>query len=75
VCDPDVLRTRLLARPAWRGWDEHRVTETLEFNDWLRRNGPSLDPPVETLDTTTLPLTDAVESVANWTRNRLTPPP
>ncbi len=75
VCDPDVLRTRLLARPAWRGWDEHRVAETLEFNDWLRRNGPSLDPPVETLDTTTLPLTEAVESVADWVKRGGCPAP
>ena len=73
VCDPDVLRTRLLARPAWRGWDEHRIAETLEFDDWLRRSGPELDPPVETLDTTTLPLEDTVRTVAEWVTHGCAP--
>lgn len=73
VCEPDVLRTRLLARPAWRGWDEHRIAETLEFNDWLRRGGSSLDPPVETLDTTTLPPADTVRTVVEWVRRGCAP--
>lgn len=68
VCAPDVLRSRLRARPPWRGWDEPRIAETLEFNEWLRRNGPSLDPPVELLDTTTIPLDDTAEAVAAWVR-------
>jgi hypothetical protein len=68
-----VLRTRLLARPAWRGWDERRVAETLEFNDWLRRSGPSLDPPVEMLDTTTQRPADTVRTVAEWVQRRCAP--
>lgn len=68
VCAPDVLRARLEARPAWRGWDDRRIAETLEFNDWLRRNGPSLQPPVDVMDTTTLPLDVTVDAVAAWAR-------
>jgi hypothetical protein len=56
VAESDVLRSRLRARPAWRGWDEARIAETVEFNDWLRRSAPTLDPPVALLDTTTRPL-------------------
>jgi broad-specificity NMP kinase len=74
VCEPDVLAPRLRARPAWRGWDERRIAETLEFNDWLRDHGPGLDPPVELLDTTARPLADTVAAVADWVRGRLAPP-
>jgi hypothetical protein len=71
VSEPDVLHARLRARPAWRGWDELRIAETLEFNDWLRRSGPSLDPRVELLNTTTLPLEDTVRAVAEWVERGL----
>ncbi len=68
VADPGVLGPRLRARPAWRGWDEPRIAETLEFNDWLRRTGPTLDPPVELLDTTALELTETARVVTEWVR-------
>jgi broad-specificity NMP kinase len=68
VADLDVLRSRLRARPAWRGWDERRIAETVEFNDWLRREGPALDPPVELLDTTTLELAETARRVTEWVR-------
>ena len=68
VCEPDLLRSRLRARPAWRGWDEARIAETLEFNDWLRHNAASLDPPVELLDTSALPLDETVGAVVRWAR-------
>jgi len=66
VCEPGVLRERLSARPAWREWDGPRIDDMLRFNDWLRANGPRLHPPVELLDTTTLPLADTVRAVATW---------
>jgi predicted kinase len=68
VADSAVLRARLQARPAWRGWDEPRIAETVEFNDWLRRNGPDLDPPVELLDTTRIGLADTARQVVEWVR-------
>ncbi|MGH3993178.1 MAG: nucleoside kinase, partial [Pseudonocardiaceae bacterium] len=55
VAEPDILRQRLRTRPAWRGWDEPRIEEMLEFNAWLRRGE---DPRIELLDTTTRPLDD-----------------
>jgi len=68
VADPDVLRTRLRARPAWRGWDERRIAETVDFNEWLRREGPALDPPVELLDTTSVELAETARRVVEWVR-------
>lgn len=73
VSEPDALRARLLARPAWRGWDEPRIEETLRFNDWLRANGPALRPPVELLDTTARPLPDTVRAVTAWVERGLPP--
>jgi broad-specificity NMP kinase len=69
VADADVLRSRLRARPAWRGWDEPRIAETVEFNDWLRREGPKLAPPVELIDTTTLGLAETARRVVAWVRS------
>jgi broad-specificity NMP kinase len=66
VCEPDVLRKRLLTRPAWREWDEPRITEMLEFNDWMRRIRP-----VELLDTTARSLDETVHAVAAWVRRGL----
>jgi predicted kinase len=74
VCEPEVLGARLRARPAWRGWDEPRIDETLRFNDWLRRSGPSLDPPVEILDTTALPLAETARTVTRWVRRNCCAP-
>jgi broad-specificity NMP kinase len=71
VADSDVLQARLRARPAWRGWDEERIAETVDFNDWLRRAGPDLDPPVELLDTTALDLDETARRVTDWVRRGL----
>jgi broad-specificity NMP kinase len=68
VADADLLRSRLRARPAWRGWDEPRIAETVEFNDWLRAEGPSLDPPVEVVDTTSVALAETARRVVEWVR-------
>ena len=69
VASPAVLRERLRARPAWREWDEARIEEMLEFNDWLRGAAPSLS--VELFDTTEVGLRDVVDHVEKWVRERL----
>jgi len=66
VCEPAVLRERLLARPAWRGWDEPRIAEMLEFNEWMRRTEP-----VDLIDTTSRSLDDTVCAVEAWVRRGL----
>lgn len=68
VCQRDVLRERLRARPAWRGWDAGRIEETLEFNDWVRAGNAGA---VELLDTTTLSPSRTVAAVAAWVRRGL----
>lgn len=66
VADPDVLAARLRARPAWRGWDEPRIDETLEFNDWLRKHAGALQPPVRLFDTTSASVDESVDHAVSW---------
>ncbi|WP_153036216.1 AAA family ATPase [Amycolatopsis sp. YIM 10] len=71
VAEPDALARRLRARPAWREWDEPRIAEMLEFNDWLRASAATLDPPVELFDTTHASIDDAVDHALTWIETRL----
>jgi broad-specificity NMP kinase len=71
TCDDDVLRTRLRARPAWRGWDEPRIDEMLEFAAWVRT--ARTDPPMTLLDTTTRSVAATADEVERWVRARLRP--
>jgi shikimate kinase len=71
TCQPAVLRERLRARPAWREWDERRIDEMLEFNDWVTRNAALTTPAMDLLDTTTARVTDTADAVAQWVRTRL----
>jgi hypothetical protein len=70
---PERLRSRLLARPAWRGWDETRVAETLEFNDWVRANAELTDPPLTLVDTSDADPGRVADDVADWIEDRLPP--
>ncbi|MFC5285891.1 AAA family ATPase [Actinokineospora guangxiensis] len=72
VADDDVLRARLSARPAWRGWqDEARIADMLRFNAWVKANAATTDPPMELLDTTHAPVAETAAAVAAWVRARL----
>ncbi len=72
VAEPDALAARLRVRPAWRGWDEARIAEMLEFNAWLRREAGTLSPPVELFDTTTASREHAADHAERWVRRVLT---
>lgn len=72
VADDEVLRARLLARPAWRGWqDERRVADMLGFNAWVKANAALTDPPMTLLDTTDAPVDATARAVADWVESRL----
>jgi broad-specificity NMP kinase len=68
TCDRDVMRERLRARPPWREWDEPRIEEMLEFNDWIRRKASTMKPPMRLLDTTNRQVEDTAREVAEWVR-------
>jgi broad-specificity NMP kinase len=69
TCDDHVLRARLRARPAWRGWDEARIDEMLEFAEWVRT--ARTDPPMTLLDTTTSKVEETATAIEDWIRTRL----
>lgn len=69
TCDDDVLRARLRARPAWRGWDEARIDEMLEFSEWVRT--ARTDPPMTLLDTTISTVGETADVIEGWVRARL----
>jgi shikimate kinase len=71
VGEPDALRKRLRARPEWREWDEPRIDEMLEFNDWLQTNAATTSPPVRLFDTTHVPVDAAVDVAEAWVRAHL----
>lgn len=71
VCEPDVLRARLRARPPWRGWDEPRIEEMLDFAEWVRT--AETEPPMTRLDTTAATVAETADVIEAWVRARLGP--
>ncbi|PRX96112.1 AAA family ATPase [Allonocardiopsis opalescens] len=71
VSEPEVLAARLRARPAWREWNEERIAETVDFNEWVRGGAATMDPPVALLDTTTAPPEHTADAVAEWVAKTL----
>lgn len=64
TCDDDTLVERLRARPQWRASaDDAFIESQIAFNRWFRETGPTLDPPITLLDTTTATLEETVMQV------------
>ncbi len=70
VAESAVLARRLRARPQWREWDEARIEETVEFNEWLQQSAAAMTPPVQLFDTTDAPLEAAVDAGVQWVQVR-----
>ncbi|GAA3738555.1 broad-specificity NMP kinase [Spinactinospora alkalitolerans] len=66
VCDPEVLAERLRSRPAWRGWDEPRIAEMLDYAEWVRSGAAAMDPPVTLVDTTRATVESTAAEVCAW---------
>ena len=73
VCDDGELERRLRARPAWRGWNDARIADHLEFNRWWRSDDSQLDT-VDRLDTTYGDAHATADHVRSWVRARLDKP-
>jgi hypothetical protein len=73
VCDDDVIKARLRGRPSWRGSaDPAFVEANIDFNHWLKENGPAAEPPVELLDTTDVGVIETAAAVARWIGQKTT---
>ena len=74
VCNEDVLRRRLLARPAWRKSNQQQqLSEQLDFNRWLQTEGPNQTPGVRILDTTSTTVENSAIEVRDWMKRALAP--
>ncbi len=65
-CHPDVLAERLRRRPAWRGWDEARISEMVDHARGLAAHAAAAVPPLTVLDTTTTPVATTADHVRCW---------
>ena len=76
VCEEELLRRRLLSRPAWRMSDQpEQLTAQLDFNRWLKAEGPNLTPQVTILDTTGPTVAASAIAVKEWMEHTLAPGP
>jgi GTPase SAR1 family protein len=67
TCDDAVIAERLKSRPAWRKCGNPAfIEEHINFNHWLKETAPTVEPPVELLDTTGMSIVEASGSVAQW---------
>jgi hypothetical protein len=68
VCDDEVLRVRLRARPRWRNTTDELIGEHVKFNHWLKRHAATARPPVTLIDTTRAAVAETAALVAAWIR-------
>jgi predicted kinase len=67
TCEDSVLTQRLSSRPAWRKSSTPDVLEReRSFNQWLRENGPTTDPPMMLVNTSEVPEADAARTIRTW---------
>ena len=65
VCDDDVLRCRLQARPTWRkSSSDQVVAKMLDYNAWFKSNAQPLG--FDLLDTTNLPVGETMQLLIDW---------
>ena len=68
VCDDEVLRARLRARPNWRNTTDELIGEHVKFNRWLKEHAAGTEPPVTLIDTTSAAVGETAALVAAWIR-------
>jgi len=72
VCNDDLLRERLVARPGWRRSGSAVFLEQMvAFNRWFWENGQRTEPEMELLDTSALSVRETARRVAGWVQTGL----
>ncbi len=71
-CSDAERAKRLRTRPSWRGVSEAFIEEHKRFAQWLLDNAStSFDPPMPTLDTSTLSVEEVAQRIAEWVRRAI----
>jgi hypothetical protein len=68
TCDDEILRERLLNRPAWRQSSD-TIRDQIKFNLWFKTNGSA---PIDLLDTTTATSEETLQQVTAWIESHFT---
>ena len=67
VCDSEILRERLSARPAWRGCNEEFIIKQQEYLEWLKDNAlTAFIPPLKLLDTSHSSISSTAQKICDW---------
>ncbi len=67
TCKNDILRSRLLSRPDWRGSsDEAFINRMLELNGWFLCEAGIGNPQITLLDTSCMNVQQATTRVVDW---------
>lgn len=70
ICDDEVLRKRLIERPASRdcGSDKY-IKEHQIYNDWLKENTSTTSPPMDLIDNTSMSIEETASKIIKWIKN------
>lgn len=74
VYDDDLLRERLMARPAWRASDgESFIAAQIGFNQWLKDKDqrPEHATKIDLLDTSHVSVAETAQSIRDWIGRKL----
>lgn len=67
ACEDDVIRERLLERPAWReSADPTFIQSQIAFNQWFKANAASTTPSIDLIDTTGASIQETTDAVVRW---------
>lgn len=72
VCEDVVLSERLMSRPDWRETsDPEYIKAQIKYNNWFKENHNKVDPPIDLLDTTTVPVQETSDKVNAWIQEKI----
>jgi predicted kinase len=70
VCQDEILVERLQARPGWRKSAEPAfMDQQLAFNRWFKDQSNRFSPPLELIDTSSLPVEETSRQAAEWIKS------
>jgi len=71
VCEDDMLKKRLLQRPAWLTSSDDYIEEQVRYNRWFKKNSKKTTPPIELLDTSEDTIDLTAEKVTLWIQEKI----